>query len=187
MLSLPLPLEETARASNLTAFADSLAEAALIDTLSEQDTLTVFAPNDAAFEAIQSALQNSSESELQNILQYHAAPVPYYSRDLLAAGQDSIHSLAGEDYVLRTNDDGDIFVNNARVVASDIIIPNGVLHVLDAVLNPDNTTVDGSDSEGSVPAFPGAEPAGPDSGAAGPNRALEIAAVFVGAAILANF
>jgi hypothetical protein len=47
-------------------------------------------------------------------------------------------------------------VNNARVVASDILIANGVVHVIDEVLNPSNATVADSTSDEGEPAFEGA-------------------------------
>lgn len=35
--------------------------------------------------------------------------------------------------------DGDVFVNSARVVLPDVLVANGVVHVIDNVLNPNNT------------------------------------------------
>jgi hypothetical protein len=46
-------------------------------------------------------------------------------------------TLAGEQELTITIDtEGAVFVNNARVINSDILIANGVLHVIDTVLNP---------------------------------------------------
>lgn len=46
------------------------------------------------------------------------------------------------------------FVNNARIVVPDTITANGVIHIIDQVLNPDNrTVVDRSASDSGLPAF----------------------------------
>lgn len=172
-----MPLEETARELNLTTFANSLGDAGLFETLSGKDVMTVFAPSNTAFEASQSTLQDLDEAGLWETLQYHAITAPYYSRDLdsMADDQTIIPSQDPANYVLRKDDNGDIFINNARVVASDVIIPNGVLHVVDAVLDSNYT----ADRE---------EKATPDagSGAAEPLRFVGTAALCVIVAIMAS-
>ena len=51
---------------------------------------------------------------------------------------------------------GGVFVNNAKVVTADILIANGVLHVIDQVLNPGNQTMANSTNSQGAPAFSGA-------------------------------
>ena len=40
-----------------------------------------------------------------------------------------------------TSEDSKVFINSAQVIATDIIVSNGVMHVIDNVLNPSNATV----------------------------------------------
>merc|ERR1712007_142112 len=59
-----------------------------------------------------------------------------------------------------TIDDGDIFVNSARVVTQDVLVANGVMHVIDGVLNPGNrTAVAQPTASTQQPAFSGASSA----------------------------
>lgn len=44
--------------------------------------------------------------------------------------------MAGEELEITISRDGAVFVNNARVINSDVLIANGVLHVIDTVLDP---------------------------------------------------
>lgn len=81
-----------------------------------------------------------------------AGTVGYSTR--LANGT-SIATVNGANVTITVNDDG-IYVNNAEVVIADVLVANGVVHVIDQVLNPNNTTV--SDSEDGVPAYSGATP-----------------------------
>jgi hypothetical protein len=52
------------------------------------------------------------------------------------SNDQKLPTLAGEDLTITIDDEGAVFVNNARVINSDILIANGVLHVIDTVLNP---------------------------------------------------
>jgi hypothetical protein len=45
-------------------------------------------------------------------------------------------TLAGEELTITIDEEGAVFVNDARVINSDVLIANGVLHVIDSVLNP---------------------------------------------------
>lgn len=54
--------------------------------------------------------------------------------------------------------DGRVFVDNARIVISDILIANGVIHVIDEVLNPSNQTISNPTSQQGTPVYEGATP-----------------------------
>lgn len=98
--------------------------------------ITIFAPSNMAFEAVGSALKKLSTKALTSILEYHVINgTVAYSSDL---GNASVKSAAGMDLNI-TVIDGAIFVNAARVINSDILLDNGVLHIIDTVLNPNNT------------------------------------------------
>lgn len=116
--------------------------------------VTIFAPTNQAFQNIGSALPGLSADDLTKILTYHviAGTVGYSTR--LANGT-SIATVNGANVTITVDDDG-IFVNNAEVVIADVLVANGVVHVIDQVLNPNNATVaDGDDGE---PAYQSATP-----------------------------
>lgn len=67
-------------------------------------------------------------------------------------------TLNGANLTITIGDEGDIFVNSARVTTANVLVANGVVHVIDEVLNPSNATIaNPSDKEGQG-AFPGATP-----------------------------
>ena len=51
----------------------------------------------------------------------------------------SVPSLLGPNLMITLGDDGSVFVNSAKVIIPDVLVANGVVHVIDNVLNPNNT------------------------------------------------
>ena len=115
--------------------------AGLSGALSGTDTLTLFAPTDAAFEALATALAVEVTDllalpNLGEILQYHVVAGAALSTDL-SDGQE-VATLLGETVTVTITADG-VFINDAQVVVADILTDNGVVHVIDAVLLPPTT------------------------------------------------
>jgi uncharacterized surface protein with fasciclin (FAS1) repeats len=126
-------------------------EAGLVAAGLDQDLtlggpFTVFAPTDAAFDALPAgvldALLADPSGELTSILLYHVLSGTVLSTDLFD-GQTAT-TLLGEDITVTINGSG-VFINDAQVIVADIIADNGVVHVIDAILSPapaSNTVVD---------------------------------------------
>ncbi len=114
----------------------------LAGTLSGDGPFTVFAPTDAAFDALPDgtidALLADPSGDLTSILLYHVIGGDIRSTDL-SDGQMAA-TLNGKDITVRI-DDGNVFINDAMVTAADIVTDNGVVHVIDAVLLPPTRTV----------------------------------------------
>ena len=112
--------------------------AELADDLSGPGPFTVFAPTDAAFAALPAgvvdALLLNPTGDLAQILLYHAASGTVLSTDL-TNGQ-TIPTLTFFPPLVVTIDANGVFINNAMVTVADIIADNGVVHVIDAVLIP---------------------------------------------------
>jgi uncharacterized surface protein with fasciclin (FAS1) repeats len=106
--------------------------------LSGDGPFTVFAPTDAAFEALPEgtldALLNEPAGKLTDILLYHVVGSKAMSTDL-SDGQ-MITTLFEQDIEVSITDDG-VMINNAKVTVADIEAGNGVVHVIDAVLLPE--------------------------------------------------
>ncbi|TVR20319.1 MAG: fasciclin domain-containing protein [Anaerolineaceae bacterium] len=119
------------------------ADEAVLEALSDEEAaLTVFAPVDAAFEALGDTLTAVLEDTelLTTILLYHALDGVVYSYDvveLLEAndGMFMVEMLDGSEAVVSVTEDG-IFINEAQIVITDIEAYNGVIHVIDAVILP---------------------------------------------------
>lgn len=125
------------------------ADAGLVDTLSGDGPFTVFAPTNAAFQAVLDALgpdydsledfDTMEEKEiLAKILTYHVvAGTAAFSTDL-TDGQ-MITTVQGEDVTITIHDGvfvGDASSETAQVVIADVEADNGVVHVIDKVLLP---------------------------------------------------
>lgn len=158
LLVLPVTATETLSAANLTSLRGALNTTELTDTVNNTPNITIFAPTNEAIQNIGSALSNLTADQITDILTYHvvtSGPIGYSSS--LSNGT-TLTTANGEDLTI-TIGDGGIFVNNARVVVSDVLIANGVVHVIDEVLNPTNQTIaDPTSSEGEA-VFEGATPA----------------------------
>ena len=150
---LPPPAETTVVDIIVESELHTILEAAVIaadlaTTLSGEGPFTVFAPTDAAFEALMAAFGVTAEElleypELTNVLLYHVVAGQALASDL-SDGQQ-ITTLLDADVVVSITADG-VFINQAQVIVADVTAGNGVVHVIDAVLlpptPPSNTVVD---------------------------------------------
>ena len=120
-----------------TTLEAAVIAAELADDLSGAGPLTVFAPTDDAFAALPPAfvtgLLANPTGQLADILTYHVLGAQVLASDL-SDGQTAT-TLQGEDITVTINGNG-VFVNNAQVTVTDIVTPNGVVHVIDAVMLP---------------------------------------------------
>jgi transforming growth factor-beta-induced protein len=146
----------SAPAFNLSAFPGALftGPPIILNYTNINPCLTVFAPYNLAFQRIESSLENLSVEDITSLLEYHLVPsntTPYYSSNLpnglpYSAENSSIYnqttlkSLQGNDLSI-TFEYNSLFVNQARIIQSDLLLSNGVLHVIDSVLNPNKTSI----------------------------------------------
>ncbi len=132
-------LVETAMsAGEFGTLAAALDAARLVGTLSNDGPFTVFAPTDEAFDklprgTVETLLKPENRGKLTAILKYHVIPGRVSASEALAA--QSAKTLQG-DRVRITFKDGELRVNDARVISNDIETSNGVIHVIDTVILP---------------------------------------------------
>ena len=111
-------------------------------TLKGAGPFTVFAPTDAAFNALPAgtiaALLNDLP-QLTDILKHHVVGANVLSGSL--SNNQIVTTLLGTDVTVTINSNGDVFIDNAQVIVADIVADNGVVHVIDAVLLPASTLV----------------------------------------------
>lgn len=127
------PLQMPSRAavdSGLTGLAGALRSANIVSAVDSTRDLTIFAPSNAAFERIGSALPalQADQAMFRNLLAYHLV-----NRTVVYAGMLGNVSLmtaqGGQVRVEVVNKK--VFVNSALVIISDVIVANGVVHVID--------------------------------------------------------
>lgn len=129
LLTVPVNVSATAVAANLTSLAGALTNAKLVQTLDTAKDVTVFAPNNAAFQAIGSALPNMTAQEIARILEYHVVNGTVGYSSTLKNGT-TLKAMNGESLTVSMVN-GSVFVNSAKVIVPDILVANGVVHVID--------------------------------------------------------
>ena len=111
--------------------------AGLEDVLVNAGPLTVFAPNNAAFEAlpegtVATLLKPENKSKLARIIKYHASPGKYMG-NMLRDGQRLFQATG--HYIKVEKDSDKIKVGGANILGT-VEVSNGVVHVVDKVLLP---------------------------------------------------
>ncbi|KAI1870581.1 uncharacterized protein JN550_005124 [Neoarthrinium moseri] len=154
VLTIPMNVTDTLSKSNLTAAAGAIRTANLEKVLGDLRDVTIFAPNNDAFNAIGNLAANMSTDDLAKILGYHVINgTVAYSTDLR---NQTVTSSSGQELRI-TVEDGAVFVNAARVTIPDLLVSNGVVHVINQVLNPANSTeTPDATATSAPPAFSGA-------------------------------
>ena len=125
-------------AGSFTTLVAALQAADFVEPLKAAGPYTVFAPTDEAFAqlpegTVEDLLLPENLDALQAILAYHVVAGSVLAEDVVAL--TSAETLLGQDLAI-TIEDGNVFINDAQVIITDIICSNGVIHVIDAVLLP---------------------------------------------------
>jgi len=133
--NIPAVATKAGKFSTLLAAAKA---AGLVDALSGEKSLTVFAPTDEAFGklpkgTVESLLKPENKEKLKAILLYHVVDGRVYSEDAVKA--KSAATLQGGKVEI-TVKDGAAYVNGAKILATDVDAGNGVIHVIDSVILP---------------------------------------------------
>ena len=125
-------------AGDFTTLAAALQAGDLIGTLKSDGPFTVFAPTDAAFAklpdgTVEMLLLPENKDKLVAILTYHVVPGKVEASEVVK--MSSATTANGSELAIRVEGDS-VFVNDSRVVATDIAASNGVIHVVDTVILP---------------------------------------------------
>ncbi len=128
------------KSGSFETLVNAIKVADLIETLQGEGPFTVFAPTDEAFaklpeSAIASLLED--KKQLQAVLTYHVVPGAMLAADVVT--MDSATTVNGQPVTIKV-DEKTVLVNGAKVIATDIICSNGVIHVVDQVILPEKST-----------------------------------------------
>jgi uncharacterized surface protein with fasciclin (FAS1) repeats len=131
-------VDTAASAGQFNTLLAAVEAAGLTATLQGPGPFTVLAPTDAAFAAlpagtVESLLENTEL--LTAILTYHVIGGEVTAAQVQALS--SAETLNGQSLTITTTG-GQVRINGALVVQTDIYATNGIIHVLDAVLIPQN-------------------------------------------------
>lgn len=134
--------QTAAKAGSFKTLLAAATAAGLVDALSSEGPLTVFAPTDAAFAAmpagtVENLLKKENKAQLAAVLKYHVVSGRVLAADAIKAGRAT--TLQGQDVNVSYGANG-VRINQARVVTPNIETTNGVIHVIDAVILPPKMT-----------------------------------------------
>lgn len=121
-----------------TTLVTAVTAAELVDTLKGEGPFTVFAPTDDAFAklpagTIEELVKPESKQALTDILLYHVVSGKVLAADVV--GLTSATTVLGKDVTIKV-DMGNVYINDAQVIITDIETSNGVIHVIDTVILP---------------------------------------------------
>lgn len=83
---------------------------------------------------LESLLEPENQELLQSILTYHVVPGRYPSQRVVNA-ESKLTTLQGGELEVNV-EEGTVKINDATVIATDVRATNGVIHVIDSVLLP---------------------------------------------------
>ena len=144
MNNTPKSITATASADpQFSILVQALSKAELATTLDKAGTYTVFAPTNAAFNALftklgVSGIDQLSKDALKPILLYHVLGAKAVSSGLSSSYVSTLSPAVGGRFVsLKVDVMGGVKLNNSTTVTkADIMASNGVIHVIDNVLLP---------------------------------------------------
>ena len=132
---------------DFSTLVSAVQAAGLAETLSGEGPFTVFAPTNDAFAAIPEAtlkalLEPANKDTLTKILTYHVVAAEVMAADVQPG---PVPTVEGTDFTV-SSEGGDLVITvgaggTAKIVSTDIVASNGVIHVIDAVLIPGDVTL----------------------------------------------
>ncbi len=128
----------TVEAGSFTTLVAALKAAGLVETLQGTGPFTVFAPTDAAFAKLPKGTVEAllaDKEQLAAILTYHVLPGKVTAADVIKMGKGNPATVNGQTLAIMVSG-GKVYLNNATVVAADVMATNGVIHVIDTVVLP---------------------------------------------------
>lgn len=136
-------VETAVAAGSFNTLATALGEANLVKTLKGKGPFTVFAPTDDAFAklpegTVEFLLKPENRGRLADILTYHVISDRVRAEEV--ASLRNAETVNGQRLNIDVVD-GQILIENSRVVTADIRASNGIIHVIDEVLIPETLLI----------------------------------------------
>ena len=143
-------VENAVNSKDHTTLVAAVKAAGLVETLSGPGPFTVFAPTNAAFAklppgTVETLVKPENKGTLTSILTYHVVPGTYTAKDLMAevkkGNGEALLKTANGGQLLVTSKGKKVFVtdakgNTATVTTANVMQSNGVIHVVNGVLQP---------------------------------------------------
>jgi uncharacterized surface protein with fasciclin (FAS1) repeats len=123
-------------AGGFNTLVTAVKAAGLVETLKSAGPFTVFAPTDEAFAKLPAGTLDSllkDPEKLKQILTYHVVAGKVMASDVVKI--KSAKTVQGSSAKVKVSG-GNVMIDNAKVVKTDIACDNGVIHVIDTVILP---------------------------------------------------
>ncbi|MGQ0527140.1 MAG: fasciclin domain-containing protein [Alphaproteobacteria bacterium] len=123
--------------ASLSTLVSALKAAEWVEPLKGAGPYTVFAPSNAAFEALpagtlENLLKPENKEKLQNVLKHHVVEGKIAASDI-AEGSTDVKAMNGTNLKVEKNATS-VTVGGAQVTQADIAASNGVIHMVDKVI-----------------------------------------------------
>jgi len=123
---------------NFSTLVQALKAGDLVDTLKGKGPFTVFAPTNAAFDALpkgtlENVMKPENKTTLQGILKHHVVKGRQMAEGV--AKESTISPMEGPSLKIRAKD-GTVRIGDATMRQTDLDAGNGVVHAIDRVLLP---------------------------------------------------
>ena len=143
-------VENAVNSKDHTTLVAAVKAAGLVDTLASPGPFTVFAPTNAAFAklpagTVETLVKPENKATLTKILTYHVVPGTYTAKDLMklakdGGGEAQLKTVEGEPLIVQTKGKK-VYVTDAKgstatVTTANVMQSNGVIHVINGVLQP---------------------------------------------------
>lgn len=125
-------------AGSFNTLVAAVKAAGLVDTLKGSGPFTVFAPTDEAFAKLPAGTVEGllkDPEKLKQVLTYHVVAGKVMAADVVNLKEAK--TVQGSSAKVEVKD-GTVMIDGAKVVKTDIVCDNGVIHVIDAVILPKN-------------------------------------------------
>ncbi|MDG5768131.1 fasciclin domain-containing protein [Balneolales bacterium ANBcel1] len=129
-------VESIGQFGQIQYFHTLLEDTGLVEKLEGDESYTVLAPTNQAFQEVPSEVMEElvgDVDKMRELIRAHIFPGAVQAGDL--AGLDELTSVQGAEYEVVHGEQG-ISVGGVMMVAADIIATNGVVHATDAVILP---------------------------------------------------
>ena len=132
-------VDTAVNAGDFQTLAAALEAAGLVETLKGDGPFTVFAPTDEAFGklpegTVESLLKPENLDQLTAILTYHVVPGAVKAEQVVNLKE--AETVNGQSVEISLSE-SKVMVDEATVVATDIMASNGIIHVIDSVILPE--------------------------------------------------
>ena len=131
-------VENAVNNADFSTLVAAVKAAGLVETLSGSGPFTVFAPTNEAFKklpagTVENLLKPENKDQLVKVLTYHVVPGKVMAKDVVKLTKAK--TVEGSEVTIAVSG-GSVSVDNAKVIKTDIVSSNGVIHVIDAVVIP---------------------------------------------------